>query len=87
MTYVRAGLTRLSSRVAGQVPAAVEDFQRANKYDLLVQIDPADYQALLDQAEAAIIGARAALERLLNVGDAEFGQGTLAPGYRGYCAK
>jgi membrane fusion protein (multidrug efflux system) len=88
MTYVRAGLTRLSSRVAGQVPAvAVEDFQRANKYDLLVQIDPADYQAQLDQAEAAIIGAQAALERLLNVGDAEFGQGTLAPGYRGYCAK
>jgi multidrug resistance efflux pump len=79
MTYVRAGLTRLSSRVAGQVPAAVEDFQRANKYDLLVQIDPADYQAQLDQAEAAIIGAQAALERLLNVGDAEFGQGTLAP--------
>jgi membrane fusion protein, multidrug efflux system len=73
-------LDAVESRVAGQVPAvAVEDFQRANKYDLLVQIDPADYQAQLDQAEAAIIGAQAALERLLNVGDAEFGQGTLAP--------
>jgi membrane fusion protein (multidrug efflux system) len=56
--YVRADLTRLSSRVAGQVlKIAVQDFQRVNKYDLLVEIDPADYQAQLDQAEAAVIGA------------------------------
>ena len=37
--YVRAELTRLSSRVAG------DDFQRVKAGDLLVQIDPADYQA------------------------------------------
>ena len=63
--YVRADLTRLSSRVAGQVlTIAVQDFQRVNKYDLLVEIDPADYQAQFDQAKAAVIGARAALDNL-----------------------
>jgi membrane fusion protein (multidrug efflux system) len=65
--YVRANLTRLSSRVAGQVlTIAVQDFQSVNKYDLLVQIDPADYQAQLDQAKAAVIGAQAALDNLGN---------------------
>ena len=43
--YVRAELTRLSSRVAGEVLAvAVNDFQRVKAGDLLVQIDPADYR-------------------------------------------
>ena len=47
--YVRAELTRLSSRVAGEVlTVAVSDFQRVKAGDLLVQIDPADYQATLD---------------------------------------
>ena len=45
-TYVRAELTRLSSRVAGEVlTVAVNGFQRVKAGDLLVQIDPADYQA------------------------------------------
>ena len=44
--YVRAELTRLSSRVAGEViTVAVQDFQRVKAGDLLVQIDPADYAA------------------------------------------
>ena len=65
--YVQADLTRLSSRVAGQVlTVAVEDFQHVNKYDLLVRIDPADYQAQVDQAEAGVIGAQAALDNLSN---------------------
>jgi membrane fusion protein (multidrug efflux system) len=65
--YVRADLTRLSSRVAGEVlTVAVDDFQRVKKGDLLVQIDPADYQAQVDQAEAGVIGAQAALDNLAN---------------------
>jgi membrane fusion protein (multidrug efflux system) len=65
--YVRADLTRLSSRVAGAVlTVAVEDFQRVKKYDLLVQIDPADYQAQVNQVEAGVLGAQAALDNLGN---------------------
>jgi len=65
--YVRAELTRLSSRVAGEVLAvAVNDFQRVKAGDLLVQIDPADYQAQVAQAEAGVAGAQAALDNLAN---------------------
>jgi membrane fusion protein (multidrug efflux system) len=65
--YVRAELTRLSSRVAGEVlTVAVRDFQHVTAGDLLVQIDPADYQAQVDQAEAGVAAAQAALDNLAN---------------------
>jgi len=65
--YVRADLTRLSSRVAGEVlTVAVGDFQRVKAGDLLIQIDPADYQAQVAQAEAGVAGAQAALDNLAN---------------------
>ena len=65
--YVRAELTRLSSRVAGEVlVVAVNDFQRVKAGDLLVQIDPADYQAQVAQAEANVAAAQAALDNLNN---------------------
>jgi membrane fusion protein (multidrug efflux system) len=65
--YVRAELTRLSSRVAGEVlTVAANDFQRVKAGDLLVQIDPADYEAQVAQAEAAVAGAQAALDNLAN---------------------
>ncbi len=65
--YVRAELTRLSSRVAGEVlTVAVNDFQRVKAGDLLVQIDPADYQAQVAQAEASVAAAQAALDNLNN---------------------
>jgi membrane fusion protein (multidrug efflux system) len=65
--YVRADLTRLSSRVAGEVlTVAVDDFERVRAGQLLVQIDPADYQAVVDQAESGVIGAQAALDNLAN---------------------
>jgi len=52
--YVRAELTRLSSRVAGAVLAvAVNDFQRVKAGDLLVQIDPADYRRKLRRPRLA----------------------------------
>ncbi|WP_244628607.1 HlyD family secretion protein [Tardiphaga robiniae] len=65
--YITADLTRLSSRVAGEVlNIGVNDFQRVKKGDLLVQIDPADYQAQVDQADASVLGAQAVLENLSN---------------------
>src|SRR5260221_3403351 len=65
--YVRAELTRLSSRVAGEIlTVAANDFQRVKAGDLLVQIDPADYQAQVAQAEAGVTGAQAALDNLSN---------------------
>jgi membrane fusion protein (multidrug efflux system) len=65
--YIRAQTTRLSSRVAGAVKAvAVNDFQRVTAGDLLVQIDPSDYEAQVAQAEAALGGAQAALDNLNN---------------------
>ena len=65
--YIRAQTTRLSSRVAGEVKAvAVNDFQRVKAGDLLIQIDPADYEAQVAQAEAGVAGAQAALDNLAN---------------------
>ncbi|MCA6125288.1 HlyD family secretion protein [Bradyrhizobium sp. WSM 1704] len=65
--YVRAELTQLASRVSGEVlTVAVSDFQRVKAGDLLVQIDPADYQAQVAQAEAGVVGAQAVLENLNN---------------------
>ncbi|TCU70435.1 membrane fusion protein (multidrug efflux system) [Bradyrhizobium sp. R2.2-H] len=65
--YVRAELTRLSSRVSGEVlSVGVTDFQRVKAGDLLIQIDPADYQAQVAQAEAAVAAAQAALDNLAN---------------------
>src|SRR5262249_629743 len=52
---------------AGEVlTVAVSDFQRVKAGDLLVQIDPADYAAQVDQAEAAVAAAQAALDNLSN---------------------
>jgi membrane fusion protein (multidrug efflux system) len=65
--YVKADLTQLSSRVAGAVlTVAVNDFQRVKAGDLLVQIDPADYQAVVEQAEAGVVAAQATLDNLAN---------------------
>ncbi|MGY8632922.1 HlyD family secretion protein [Bradyrhizobium sp. 14AA] len=65
--YVRSELTRLASRVSGEVlTVAVTDFQRVKAGDLLIQIDPADYEAQVAQAEAAVAAAQAALDNLAN---------------------
>jgi membrane fusion protein (multidrug efflux system) len=63
--YVSADVTRLSSRVSGPIlTAAVIDFQRVSLGDLLIQIDPAEYQAQVDQASATVAAAKATLETL-----------------------
>lgn len=65
--YVRADLTRLASRVSGEVlTVAVTDFQRVKAGDLLIQIDPADYEAQVAQSEAAVAAAQAVLDNLAN---------------------
>jgi membrane fusion protein (multidrug efflux system) len=65
--YVRAETTRLASRVAGEVlTVAAKDFQRVKAGDLLIQIDPADYEAQVAQAEAGVAGAQAARDNLDN---------------------
>ena len=65
--YIRAELTQLSSRVAGEVlKVAVDDYQRVKAGDLLIQIDPADYEAQVAQAEAGVAAAQAALDNLAN---------------------
>ena len=57
--YVRAEMTRLATRVAGEVrTVAVKDFQRVKSGDLLVEIDPADYEAQVAEAEAGVVGAQ-----------------------------
>src|SRR5258708_1505827 len=77
--YVRADLTQLSSRVAGEVlTVAANDFQRVKAGDLLVQIDPADYEAQVAQAEAGVAGAQAALDNLAN--QVELQYATIAQG-------
>jgi membrane fusion protein (multidrug efflux system) len=65
--FIRAELTKLSSRIAGEVlTVAVKDFQHVKAGDLLVQVDPADYEAAVKQAEAAVDSAQAALDNLNN---------------------
>jgi membrane fusion protein (multidrug efflux system) len=77
--YVRAEMTRLSSRVAGEVlTVAANDFQRVKAGDLLIQIDPADYEAQVAQAEAGVAGAQAALDNLAN--QVELQYATIAQG-------
>ena len=65
--YVKADVTRLSSRVAGEVlTVAVDDFQRVKAGDLLVQIDPADYEAQVALAQAGVDAVQAAFDNLAN---------------------
>ena len=65
--YVRADTTQLSSRVSGEVlSVSVSDYQKVKAGDLLIQIDPADYQAQVAQAEAQVQAAQAALDNLAN---------------------
>lgn len=61
--YLRADITPLSTRVSGTVTkVAVEDYQSVKAGDLLVQIKDDDYRAQVEQSEAAVQAAHAALE-------------------------
>jgi len=61
--YLRADITPLSTRVSGTVTqVAVDDYQPVKAGDLLVQIKDDDYRAQVEQADAAVQAANAALE-------------------------
>ena len=61
--YLRADITPLSTRLSGTVKeVAVEDYQRVKAGDLLVQLKDDDYRAQVEQSEAAVQAAQAALE-------------------------
>jgi membrane fusion protein, multidrug efflux system len=60
--YVRADMTPMSTRISGTVKKVdVEDYEAVVPGRILVELDDADYQATLAQAEAALAGSRAAL--------------------------
>jgi membrane fusion protein (multidrug efflux system) len=64
---IAGDLTPLATKVSGYVSnVAVADFQTVHRGDLLVEIEPADYQASLAQADANLAGAQATLANLEN---------------------
>ena len=63
--YVRGDITPLSAHVEGYVRRVpVDDFQRVKQGEVLVEIEDDDYRAQVAQAEADLLGARAAIENL-----------------------
>jgi membrane fusion protein, multidrug efflux system len=68
--YTFGDLTPLSAKVSGYVETvAVNDFQSVHRGDLIIQIEPSDYRAALEQAEAGLAGAQAVLANLANQKD------------------
>ncbi len=60
--FVEGHIIQISPKVAGQViNLYVDDNQEVKQNDLLVEIDPTDYQVKLDQAEAKLSEAQAKL--------------------------
>lgn len=65
--YLTGDLTPLSAKVSGYVARVnVTDFQLVHRGDVLVEIEPSDYQAQLAQAEAALYAAQANLANIAN---------------------
>jgi membrane fusion protein (multidrug efflux system) len=78
--YVEARVVRISPKVSGQVISLrVDDNDAVKAGDLLLEIDPVDYQAKVDQATAAVTAAQSAVEQAkatvlradANVGEAQ----------------
>jgi membrane fusion protein (multidrug efflux system) len=60
--YLRADLTPLSTKISGLVEAVpVSDYQEVKAGDLLVQLRDDDFQAQVQQAEAAVLSAEDSL--------------------------
>ena len=65
--FVSGDVTPLSARVSGNITEMpVNDFQVVRKGELLAVIDPSDYQAQLDLAQANLAAAQATLANLAN---------------------
>jgi membrane fusion protein (multidrug efflux system) len=78
--YVEARVVRISPKVSGQVISVrVDDNDPVKAGDPLLEIDPVDYQAKVDQATAAVTAAESAVEQAraavlraeANVGEAQ----------------
>lgn len=62
--FIEADVTPIAPQVSGRViKLQVEDNQKVRQGDLLLEIDPADYQSKLDQAQASLAAARSRLEQ------------------------
>jgi membrane fusion protein (multidrug efflux system) len=65
--FVAGDVTPLSARVSGYITEMpVNDFQTIRKDDLIAVIDPSDYKAQLDLAQANLAAAEATLANLEN---------------------
>ena len=65
--FVAGDVTPLSARVSGYITEMpVNDFQTIRKGDLIAVIDPSDYKAQLDLAQANLAAAEATLANLEN---------------------
>jgi membrane fusion protein (multidrug efflux system) len=61
--FVEGRVVRISPKVSGQVVSLhVDDNDPVKAGEVLLQIDPADYQAKVDQAAAAVTAAESAVE-------------------------
>lgn len=59
--YMAGDVTPLAAKVSGYVKSvAVNDYQKVRRGDLVVEIDPSDYRAQFDLAEANLAAAQAA---------------------------
>ncbi|MDB5331464.1 MAG: hypothetical protein JWP03_2615 [Phycisphaerales bacterium] len=62
--YVEGRVVRISPKVSGQVLSLhVDDNTSVNSGDVLLEIDPVDYQAKLDQAVAAVAANESAVDQ------------------------
>jgi membrane fusion protein (multidrug efflux system) len=63
--YLRSDMPPLSAKIEGYIRRVpVNDFQQVKEGDLLIEIEDDDYRARLEQAEAELAGAAAAIENL-----------------------
>ncbi|MGB6283999.1 MAG: HlyD family secretion protein [Xanthobacteraceae bacterium] len=63
--YLQADTTPLAAKVPGYVSRVlVQDFQRVHGGDVLVEVVDDDYRAQLDQAQANVAAAQAAIENI-----------------------
>ena len=78
--YIEGRVVRISPKVSGQlISLRVDDNDAVKADDLLLEIDPVDYQARVDQAVAAVSAAESAVEQAkaavvradANVGEAQ----------------
>lgn len=76
--FIQADVTQVSPRVAGHVQAVyVSDNQDVKQGDKLVALDPADFQARVDEAQAAVLAAEKGLvqaQDLVTSAQADVGQ-------------